>query len=140
MSPETALDLVGRYARLTLAIKDCKRRIGAELDKCKGLKGFRLEAVVHPGFDGGPEVGFISDYREMTQRASNDQDTHLKYWYEKPGAEDDWGEYRRYVISDEEADECAHCFAAHLIVRERRALRLQLGHVKGAMTRLGGKP
>lgn len=39
IKPETAVDLVGKYARLTLAIKGCKARIAeltAELQRLTG--------------------------------------------------------------------------------------------------------
>lgn len=134
MDPGKALELVGRYSRLTLAIKACKPRIGACLDKCPGLKGFRLEVEQVPatiGFDGD-----VIDACEVpTERACAEQDTHLKDWYENPG-EPEWdGAYRRFVVGEEQRAECEHCYAAHLIVRERRELRKQLAAVKGAMTR-----
>lgn len=135
IKPETAVDLVGKYARLTLAIKGCKARIGAELDKCPGLKGKRLEVATErcdwlhiiPG--------------DPTKEAQDDQDTHLKLWYSKDYGEwEDHGypHFRRFTIGDgDEAEECPACYAAHQIVQERKVLRGQLGHVKAAMTRLG---
>jgi hypothetical protein len=135
IKPATAVDLVGRYARLTHAIRACKGRIGAELDKCHGLKGKRLEVATErcdwlhiiPG--------------EPTKEAQDDQETHLSVWYSK-----DYGEWedhgvphfvRFHVGSGDEPEECPACYAAHLIVQERKALRRQLGSVKAAMTRLG---
>lgn len=141
IKPETAVDLVGRYARLTLAIKGCKARIGAELDKCPGLKGDRLKTVRHEGFDGGFLLGAIEPYDEPTYEAQADQDTHLKTWYSK-----DYGEWedhgvptfvRFHIGSGDEPDECPACYAAHLIVQERKVFRRQLASVKAAMTRLG---
>ncbi|HEU6454003.1 MAG TPA: hypothetical protein VN201_00910 [Roseateles sp.] len=135
IKPETAVDLVGKYARLTHAIKACKGRIGVELDKCPGLKGKRLERAteycdwlcVMPG--------------DPTKAAQDDQDTHLKVWYSKDYGEwEDHGypHFRRFTIGEgDEPEECPACYAAHLIVQERKALRSQLAHVKAAMTRLG---
>ena len=130
MTPDKALELVGRYARLTHAIKGCKARIGAELDKCQGWNGFRHETQHVDGFDGGPMVGWIDAYDEPTKRAQQDQETHLAVWYS--GDIDDNG---RRVYAPPDEDECAACYAAHLIVQERKALRRQLGAVKAAMTR-----
>lgn len=140
MSPQTAVDLVGRYSRLTLAIRGCGPRIAAELDKCKGLKGFRLETEHVPEFDGGPWVGRIEAHDRLTDRAEKDQQTHLSVWYsEDYGEPGEWG-FERYSVGEgDEAEDCPACYAAHLIVQERKGLRRQLGYVKGAMTRLGSK-
>lgn len=135
MKPQTAVDLVGKYARLTHAIKACKGRIGAELDKCPGLKGFRLERATERCDWLHIMVG------DSTKAAQDDQDTHLSVWYSK-----DYGEWEdrgvptfvRFDIgSGDEPEECPACYAAHLIVQERKAMRRQLASVKGAMTRLG---
>jgi hypothetical protein len=131
MKPEKALELVGKYSRLTHAIGACKKRIGDELDKCPGLKGFRLEVIWTESFD-----------EELIQvpsgRAQGDQVTHLAGWYAKDYGEPGEFGYEPFTVGegDEETD-CPHCFAAHLIVQERKALRKQLATVKGAMTRGG---
>ena len=135
MSPDQALELVGRYARLTHSIKACKKRIAAELDKCPGLKGKRLGVATErcdwmhiiPGF--------------LTKEAQDDQNTHLSVWYGKEYGElidRNWYDpiFMRYAIeAHDEGAECPACYAAHLIVQERKELRRQLAHVKGAMTR-----
>lgn len=135
MKPETAVSLVGRYARLTLAIKGCKARIGAELDKCRGLKGFRLDVETEA-------CGWMHVAAgDPTKAAQEDQETHLKTWYAKDYG--DWEDHgvptfvRFRIGSGDEPDECPACYAAHLIVQERKGLRRQLAYVKGAMTRLG---
>lgn len=139
IKPETAVDLVGRYARLTHAIKACKGRIGAELDKCQGLKGNRLERVA----GGGGDVDDLLFEGCLTRAAQDDQDTHLSVWYGKEYGElidRSWYDpvFKRYAIeAHDEGAECPACYAAHLIVQERKAMRRQLASVKAAMTRLG---
>lgn len=137
MKPETALELVGRYARLTREIKACAARIGAELDKCEGLRGFRLETEHHPEQDAGPLLGVLAAYDEPTERASKDQDTHLKTWYEHEGYPVGYDDWQRFTVGEDEEQECPHCYAAHLIVQERKELRRKLAGVKAAMTRHG---
>lgn len=145
IKPETAVELVGRYARLTLAIKGCKARIGAELDSCPGLKGFRLETERHEAIPESWMGPAVEAYDSLTERAVADQDTHLSIWYS-----DSYGEvidqgymdpaFRPYrVKEDREGAECSACYAAHLIVQERKTFRRQLASVKAAMTRLGSK-
>lgn len=128
MNAEKALELVGRYARLTHAIRECKKRIGAELDKCQGLKGHRLEVETVACSWMHVAVG------DPTKAAQDDQDTHLSLWY--AGDIDDDGR-RVWPDPRDFDDECPACYAAHLIVQERKGLRRQLGAVKAAMTRLG---
>lgn len=139
MKPEKALELVGRYARLAKAIRNCKKRISEHLDKCHGLNGKRLEFFSQPGFDGGPLVGFVEAYEEPTDAAMRDQDTHLKVWYGKDyGDTEDHGcpVFVHFTVGEgDEEEECRHCYAAHLVVQERKQLRKQLAAVKGAMTR-----
>ncbi len=143
MSPEKALELVGKYARLTRAITQCKGRIGKHLDLCRGLKGNRLEVFKTGAFDGGEMVGFIEAYESPTDAACADQDTHLKVWYDKDyGETEDHGcpVFVRFTVGDgDEEEECPHCFAAHLIVQERKELRKQLAYVKGSMTRFAAR-
>lgn len=137
MNPSTAVDLVNRYSRLTKAIAACRKRIGEHLDLCNGLQGFRRETERSPGFDGGPDVGWIDDSSEIpTPRSQNDQDTHLKGWYDGSGRETNY-DGDGYLPIESQKDECPHCWAAHLVVEERKVLRRQLGAVKGAMTRIG---
>ena len=136
MKPEKALELVGRYARLTHSIAACKKRIGDELERCPGLKGFRLETRHYEAIDSDHVFGPIEAHDAPTDRAMRDQDTHLSIWYAKDYGE--LGEYgfERFTVGEgDEATDCPHCFAAHLIVQERKALRKQLSTVKGAMTR-----
>lgn len=130
MTPAKALELVGRYARLTKAINGCKKRIGEHLDMCPGLNGKRLEVIYEAAFDGGPEVGLIEGWHRPTDAAIADQDTHLKTWYAKE--RDDEG---RITFGEVVDDECPHCYAAHLVIQARKQLRKQLAAVKGAMTR-----
>lgn len=128
MNPAKALELVQRYSALQWTIRAAKARIGRELDKCRGLAGKRLETDGH--------------YNTPTQAAQDDQDTHLKAWY-TPEVVDDGhcGPQREYqAIGEAEREECPHCYAAHLIVQERKGARKAFGAVKAAMTRTTPKP
>lgn len=124
MAPEKALELVGRYARLTHSIAACKKQIAAELVKCPGQAGRRL--------------GTYMDWTDVEAFGVVDpsDETHLAAWYAKDYGEHGEFGFERFIVGHgDEPDECAHCFAAHLIVQERKALRKQLATVKGAMTR-----
>lgn len=126
MSPEKALELVGKYSRLKRAINACKPRIAAELEKCPGLKGKRHEVDA----DGWP-----------TRGARNDQDTHLSVWYSKDYGEDGEFGFDRFTVGEnDEEEECSHCFAAHKIVQERKELRRQHANVCRHMTGHGTPP
>ena len=135
VSASTAISLIERYSRLTKAIAACRKRIGKHLDLCDGLGGFRREVEQHDGFDGGPDVGQIDSYETPTQRAQNDQETHLKGWYDGTNRDYDYDGNRLPIEAHK--DDCPHCWAAHLVVEERKVLRRQLGAVKSSMTRLG---
>lgn len=126
MTPEKALDLVGKYSRLTHSIAACKKRIAVELDKCPGQAGRRL--------------GWADpmDPDAILQCDTNDE-THLAAWYAKDYGEPGEYGFERFTVGEgDEPDECPACYAAHLIVQERKDLRRQLSYVKGAMTRFGG--
>lgn len=127
MKPDKALELVMRFSALTQALKACRIRIGEHLNLCNGLKGFRNETEWHEHFDGTP-------YQSPTDRAVADEETHLKAWY-TPDFEYGDGYSKGYVDVDMVSDECPHCYAAHLVIQERKLLRRQLGAVKAAMTR-----
>ena len=124
MKPEKALELVGRYARLTHSIAACKKRIGDELEKCPGQAGRR----------NSPWISQVDG--SILSTFDNSDETHLAAWYAKDYGEPGEFGFERFTVGedDEEAD-CPNCFAAHLIVQERKALRKQLSTVKGAMTR-----
>jgi len=135
MKPETAIDLVNRYSRLTKAIAACRRRIGEHLDLCNGLKGFRRETEHHEASHHPEPLGTIEAYDAPTDRSMQDQDTHLKGWYDGSGRAVRYdGEYAPIEVHK---DECPHCWAAHCVVEERKVLRRQLGAVKATMTRIG---
>lgn len=124
MKPETALKLVSDYSALTRAIRDCKKQIGEHLNKCPGLNGYRLEHET------------VGDLRVPSARSQNDQDTHLKSFYTPE--RDDHG-YLEWADIEDMETECSHCYAAHLVIQKRKALRRSLGAVKSAMTRLGAQ-
>lgn len=129
MKAETALNLVMRFSALTQAIKAMPNRIGAELEKCQGLKGFRHETEPHEF--GGETIQL------PTARSNDDEETHLKGWYtpDTSYGYDGEGELVYTEVGEDERAECPHCYAAHLVIQERKTLRLQLGAVKAAMTR-----
>lgn len=128
MNPAKALELVQRYSQLTKQIKDCGRRIGEALDKCRGISGKRL-AVDRFGWP-TQEVQLDSKNREI--------DLHLTQWYTPYTCDDGtmqpsiaW----HSITLEEHHKECCHCYEAHLNVEKRKAARKALGSVKGAMTR-----
>ncbi len=127
MTPDKALELVGRYSRLTKQIKDCKQRIGQHLDLCKGISGKRNEL---------DENGFLIQSRE-TDGKNRELDLHLTQWY-TPDWQGDYGEHPVYEdLGEWSAEECPHCYAAHLAIQERKAARRNLGYVKAAIARGG---
>lgn len=128
MSPSTAIQLVERYARLTKEIKLRTREIGENLDKCNGVSGQRLEPK--------DEFGIPLRQPELDEK-NRDKDLHLWGWYQ-PDIVDDGCMSRGYEwlqVGSLEAEECPHCYAAHLAVQARKQARKQLGAVKGAMAR-----
>ncbi len=118
MTPEKALELVGRYSRLTKAIKLAGVEIGKHLEQCKGVSGLR-----------GSETSDWNIPHLKTDEKNRELDLHLVQWY-TPESE----EYG-YSWPDIDPEECAHCYAAHLAVAKRKELRREFGHVKRAMTR-----
>lgn len=105
MTPEKALDLVGRYARLTKQIKDCKKRIGASLELCNGISGKRQEV---------DQWGVPTQNRE-TDGKNRELDVHLTQWY-TPEWQGDYGEQPVYdELGEWSAEECPHCYAAHVL-------------------------
>jgi len=125
MKPEKALELVGKYARLTKGIADARKRIGENLDKCKGHSGKRgVEFDTFPTFK-QPEL----------DAKGRETDLHLHTWYTPERGDYEYSGYEWLEIGCEEQEECPHCYAAHLAIQERKEMRLALGHVKRAMTR-----
>lgn len=120
MKPETALELVGKYARLQRRINLIKAEIGAALDPCTGIENQRQKFD-----DDGGSCNFGTE-------------THLGAWManENDAMRSGIGGY--LIGSEGEQEECPHCWAALGLIRERRQLRRQLASVKSAMTRLGG--
>lgn len=122
MKPQTALELVGQYARLQRRISAIKAEIGAALDGCEGVSGQRKKVD-----DDGSAVNWGTE-------------THLGEWMAMENDAHRSG-IGGYTIGDEgEKEECPHCWAALVLIRERRGLRKRLAAVKGAITRHGDKP
>ena len=125
MTPEKALDLVGRYSRLTRQIKDCKKRIGESMALCNGISGERLAV---------DEFGRLIRHRQEDQKG-RDRDLHLTQWY-TPDMQGDHDEYPVYEeVGEWSKEECPHCYAAHVAIQERKLAKKQLATVKGSMTR-----
>jgi hypothetical protein len=129
MSPEKALELVGRYARLTRQIKDCTKRIGDSLELCEGINGSRIPKVTPFGLQ-------REDFPEHFDEKSRDKRMHIWNWYRPSVSEYGTHEWDK-ITKDEHGSDCPHCYAAHLAIQERKAARVQLGHVKAAMSRGG---
>lgn len=131
MTPSTALNLVGRYSRLTSEIKLLRQQIGDHLEKCPGLDGKRLEM---------DEFGCHIHQRDWDSK-NRDKSTHLWGWYQPETVDSGYYgapdiEYQE-ITADDHGAECPHCYAAHLAVQRRKAARRELGAVKAAMTRGG---
>ena len=132
MKPEKALELVHRYSELQWAIRACKSHIAMHLDSCKGLDSKRLERRKSCEVDPWQYVGEIDS-------GENEKQTHLREWY-RPDFEHGDGWYKGYIDVEMVADECIHCYAAHMQIQKRKELRKQFGFVKAAMTRTTPKP
>ena len=131
MKPEKALELVHRYSELTWAIQACRNRIAEALDKCTGLDGKRLErrrACETPPYE---------PWRDM-EPAANEKQIHLTEWFRPDIGYDGDPTYIR--IDDNQHEECPHCYAAYVAIRERKCMRIKLGAIKAAMTRTTPKP
>lgn len=127
MRPSKALELVERYARLTKQIKAKTAEIGKHLEKCKGVKGDRLNVDEH---------GWQTYQPEMDDK-NRDKGLHLWNWYQPYTDYDSGYPHRAFEeINDvEHGEQCPHCYAAHLAIQERKQARKELGAVKGAMSR-----
>lgn len=129
MNEWKALDLVMRYSHHTRRIKELRKQIGDSLDLCHGLDGKRLEMDKY-----GCHV-----YQRDTDNKNRDKSTHLWGWYQPETVDD--GFMNPTLVWEEvgviEAEECQHCYAAHLAIQERKEHRKKLGAVKAAMTRGG---
>jgi hypothetical protein len=131
MTPEKALELVGRYARLTKQIKDCKKRIGDSLELCQGINGSRLPRQTPYGL-------LREDHPEHFDRKNRDMRMHIWNWYQ-PEIGECGSTVWESIDKHEHGSECPHCYAAHLAIQERKAARIQLGHVRAAMSKGGAQ-
>lgn len=126
MKPETALALVLRYSELTKGIKAAKARIGDHMEACKGRSGKRNQ--IDP-------VTYDIQLREEDEKG-RDKDLHLWYWYQPEyGGNEEPEVFYEEILAKKHGIECPHCYAAHLVIQDRKTMRKQLAHVKGAMTR-----
>lgn len=127
MTPDKALELVGRYARLTKEIKLLKQQIGEHMDKCPGVNGDR-HAVDANGWH---------TYQPELDSKNRDKGLHLWNWYQPFTDYDSGYPHQAWeAINDvEHAEQCPHCYAAHQAIQLRKVARKSLGAVKAAMTR-----
>ena len=120
---EKALDLVGKYARLTKNIKATTKEIGKHLDCCNGISGKRLEFL----------LSYEHDVSQALDSKNRELDLHLHSWYTpEPG---EYGNAEWEYITEDHKEICPHCYAAHLAVAKRKELRKELGSVKRSMSR-----
>lgn len=126
MTPKKALELVERYATLTKQIRFYTARIGADLEKCPGIKGDRLNV---------DENGQPTYTPELDEK-NRDKGLHLWQWYQPFTDYDSGYPHKEWPeISELDREECPHCYAAHMAVQERKESKRQLAVVKGAMSR-----
>jgi len=130
MKADTAQKLVAGYSRLTREIKALRVQIADNLDKCPGVKGDRL-AVDENGWQ---------TYMPEVDSKNREKGVHLWHWYQPEICDSGYYCETHTVWTDvgvQEAEECPHCYAAHLAIQRRKEARKELGGVKGAMTRYG---
>lgn len=119
MTPEKALELVGKYARLNKSIAVKKKEIGRHLDRCNGLSGKRNDPF----------------FSRETDAKNRETDLHLADWY-TPTTGESWDSpHWESITADEHGKECPHCYAAHLAIEERKQLRKEFGIVKRSISR-----
>lgn len=128
MTPDKALEMVGKYARLTRLVKSLTLEIGASLDRCKGVNGKRgLYADV------GTFQELMAEDTGLDAKGW-DKNTHLWGWYQ-PERDDDGSLEWEGVTLEKNGAECCHCYNAHLAIQQRKQARKDLGVVKGVMSR-----
>ena len=125
MTPERAKELIQEYADVNRKIKDTKSQIGSALDKCQGISGKRKNGISLDFEDSEPTHD--SKGREL--------DLHLTQWY-TPRYTPDWDdEVYLKITAKEHGVQCPHCYAAHLLIQDRKKLRRRFGTIKGTMSR-----
>ena len=123
MTPDKAKELIQEYADVNRKIKDTKSQIGSALDKCQGISGKRKNGISLDFEDSEPTHD--SKGRELN--------LHLTQWY-TPYV-DDYNELEYNEITEEHGVQCPHCYAAHLLIQDRKKLRKRFGTIKGMMSR-----
>ena len=131
MTPDKALEMVGKYARLTKLIKSLTIEIGANLDLCKGADG-KPRHHIHCGTIDELMVDVGADH---TDRKGRDTRTHLWSWYNEPVDQRDDGDVIFERVSPSHSAVCGHCYSAHLAIQHRKQARKDLGIVRGVMSR-----
>ena len=107
MKAEKALQLVTEYARLNKAIKACKPAIGHYLDLCP--------------------TNHLADWYAKPEPAEYETTN-----YDVPVMISPTGEWLE--IGEDQHLECPVCYAAHLVVQERKALKKQFATVKRSIS------
>ena len=123
MKAEKALELVKKFASISTEIADASKEIKKSLDACPGFSGKRTPNMTE-------EI--------KVDKKGFETDVHLNQWYERPDRDEGWVEIQDGFINGEEDDFCPHCYAAHVAIQRRRALKTRLGTVKATMTRMAG--
>lgn len=123
MTPERAKELIQEYADVNRKIKDTKSQIGSALDKCQGISGNRKDGYT-----------VYVDENVTHDSKGRDLDLHLTYWY-KPMCGEDYEAIYEFITEEEHGIECRHCYAAHLLIQDRKKLRKMFGTIKGIMSR-----
>lgn len=125
MTPERAKELIQEYADVNRKIKDTKSQIGSVLDKCQGVNGKR-NGLINIDFEDSVPT-HDSKGRELN--------LHLTQWY-TPRHTPDWDdEVYLKITAKEHGVQCPHCYAAHLLIQDRKKLRRRFGAIKGTMSR-----
>ena len=131
MTPERALDLVRRYADTRRKIKAATTQIGDSLEQCHGISGRRQAMDAYGNL-----------VARETDAKGRDTDTHLHAWYQPEVSDNGYHMDPDLVwpaiTSEKHGYECLHCYAAHLAIQERKALRKSFGAIKGAMAKVEG--
>ena len=120
MTPERAKELIQEYSWVNRALKHTKASIGIALSNCKGISGKRKE---------DPSLSF-----ETHDSKGRELDLHLTQWYTPYVDYYNELEYNE-ITPEEHGVECKHCYAAHMLIQDRKKLKKRFGTIKGTMSR-----
>lgn len=109
---QKALKACERYAELSRLIREAKKGIGNNLEKCPGIMGTLLDWQQH-------------------KLPNCDDETHLAVYFRTSG------EYTAHQAASKALRDCPHCSAAYELVQARKRYRQQLGAAKRFILRIG---